>query len=204
MPPRCTICAHPERAAIDRALVAGESMRGVARRFAASADALGRHAAGHLPLLLTRSHEAGEGDRAVDLTAELARLLRRANLLGDACDAWLRHPDEPGRYCIDPRAEEIWVVVSEVGAGGKPARRRERLAAVIERLAAGGVVIDRGETRTSDPRELVLKTIAAARELLEFVARRREVDELEARLAALEEAEAARGKEGGGAWGRRA
>ena len=44
----CTICTHPERAAIDKALVAGQPYRSIAQHFAASADAVLRHKESHL------------------------------------------------------------------------------------------------------------------------------------------------------------
>jgi hypothetical protein len=43
MPPRCTVCAHPERQAIDKAIIEGESERGIVGRFGVSKGAVGRH-----------------------------------------------------------------------------------------------------------------------------------------------------------------
>ncbi len=43
MPRQCTICTHPDRADIDAALVAGGSIRDVARRFGAGKGAVERH-----------------------------------------------------------------------------------------------------------------------------------------------------------------
>jgi hypothetical protein len=51
MPRPCSICTHPEVQAMDQALQAGERFAGVARRFAVSEDALGRHAR-HTPARL--------------------------------------------------------------------------------------------------------------------------------------------------------
>lgn len=46
MPGVCTVCAHAQRKDIDAAIIAAEPLRGIARRFRASDDALGRPAAG--------------------------------------------------------------------------------------------------------------------------------------------------------------
>ncbi len=43
MPRPCSICAHPEAQAIAQALQAGERFAAIARRFAVSDDAVGRH-----------------------------------------------------------------------------------------------------------------------------------------------------------------
>ncbi len=39
----CTVCAHPERKAIDEALITGMPLREIARRWAVSKDAASRH-----------------------------------------------------------------------------------------------------------------------------------------------------------------
>jgi hypothetical protein len=55
MPRTCTICKHPDREPIERALLAGESYRNIAARFGTSASALVRHRADHLPASLVRA-----------------------------------------------------------------------------------------------------------------------------------------------------
>lgn len=76
MPRVCTICSHPDRAAIDAALVAGESFRGISRRFAVSEDALARHRRNHLPAKLAKAQQAQQVAQADDLLAEMQRLQR--------------------------------------------------------------------------------------------------------------------------------
>ncbi|MGO0578121.1 hypothetical protein [Ornithinimicrobium panacihumi] len=44
----CTICTHPEREAIDEALVAGMANRAIGRRWDLHKDAVARHKANHL------------------------------------------------------------------------------------------------------------------------------------------------------------
>ncbi len=46
---KCTICGHAEREAIDRALVRGEGLRGLAERYGTSHVALFRHKRHHIP-----------------------------------------------------------------------------------------------------------------------------------------------------------
>lgn len=48
MPRRCTTCDHPERAAIDAALLRGETNQSVSERFGLSLGTIGRHRANHL------------------------------------------------------------------------------------------------------------------------------------------------------------
>src|SRR5207248_6485711 len=79
MPRVCTVCAHPERAAIDRALVAGEGPYALARRYSPlSEPALRRHKKDHLPATLALARDAGEVARADDLLGQVRDLQRRA------------------------------------------------------------------------------------------------------------------------------
>jgi len=177
----CTICDHPARTAIDKVLVAGESMRNVAERFAISFAALQRHKANHLPEVLAeakqrrddahQSHVAAVGvavqerdekeeAHALDVMEELGRCFQRVNLLFDACDRWLRDADDPTRYDIGPRADDILVTYLEqgAGAGDKPLRKKDSLARLLALAEGGGVTVERWDTKYADPRELVLKT----------------------------------------------
>jgi len=77
MPPKCTICHHSEREAIDRALVSGETLRDIAQRFAVSRDALQRHKA-HIPTAVAAAHEAGEVAEADRLLSTVRDLLQAA------------------------------------------------------------------------------------------------------------------------------
>ena len=57
MPRKCTACYHPERAAIDKAIVSGESNRCVAARFHLSENAVQRHRA-HIRQAIIRAKDA--------------------------------------------------------------------------------------------------------------------------------------------------
>jgi hypothetical protein len=57
MPRTCTICQHPQRAAIDKALVAGEPLRNIAEHFGTSTTALHRHKEDHLRDLLAQAKQ---------------------------------------------------------------------------------------------------------------------------------------------------
>jgi hypothetical protein len=88
MPRRCTVCAHPERAAIDTQLVRGEAFRRIAAQRQLSEQAVRRHHADHLPAALARAEQASELIRADGLLAEVRDLQSRAlAILGRAEEA---------------------------------------------------------------------------------------------------------------------
>jgi len=179
MPRACTICVHAEKEAIDKSLVAGSVLSGIAARYGVSQDALRRHKDAHLPVALARAEreqrqahaaqlvdQAGEQDEreqahALDVMEELQRCFQRVTLLFDACDRYLRDPDDPTRYDVGPRSEDVMVTYTEPGEDGKPVRRKARLSTLLARVEQGSAfVVDRTETKVADPRELVLKAAA--------------------------------------------
>jgi len=78
MPRVCTVCQHPSRGDIDRALLDGEPLRNIAERFRLSTTALHRHKADHLSPTLAKAREAEEVSRADDLLAQVRDLQGRA------------------------------------------------------------------------------------------------------------------------------
>lgn len=55
---RCTVCTHPERAAIDRALVGGGSERSTAARWKLAPSSVHRHKAEHIRSAMERAERA--------------------------------------------------------------------------------------------------------------------------------------------------
>ena len=81
----CTICSHPDRAAIDAALVGGGVLAAIAAKYRVSPDAMERHNAAHLPRALVRAQAAQEVAHADDLLAQVRSLQDRAlAILGTA------------------------------------------------------------------------------------------------------------------------
>lgn len=74
MPRHCSICDHPERAAIERATVEGVANRRIAAQYAVTERAVRNHKAKHLPAKLSRAHEAKETAQADDLLAQVKQL----------------------------------------------------------------------------------------------------------------------------------
>lgn len=87
----CSVCTHPNRAAIDEALAANRgSFRGVSRQHGLSPDAVERHAKAHLPkaiVLATAAAEVAQADNLLGLLREAVgdaqRLRGRAEREGD-------------------------------------------------------------------------------------------------------------------------
>ena len=88
MPRPCTICQHPDRAAIDAGLVGGEPNRRIAARYAVTEQSVRRHRDGHIPATLADAQQAAEVADADALLAQVRDLQARAlKILDRAEDA---------------------------------------------------------------------------------------------------------------------
>jgi hypothetical protein len=91
VPQRCTVCDHPERRAIDKALALGqEAKRTIAHRHGLSHYAVLRHEDEHLPARLAKAQEATDVRAALDVVKQLEaingaalRVLSEARAAGD-------------------------------------------------------------------------------------------------------------------------
>jgi hypothetical protein len=163
MPRTCTVCAHPERQAIDRALVGVTSpYRDIARQYGLSKDALLRHKADHLLPNIVAAWQVERQANNLELAEELRGWMDTITKLLRACDDWLTDPENPGRYDLSPRAHEITVhyEVREVGDNGRARTQRRKgplsdLLARVDGHEATGVVT-LVEHKSADPRKLIL------------------------------------------------
>lgn len=194
MPRQCSICTHPNRQEIDREIVAGTAIRGIAQRFAVSSDSLQRHKMTHLTDLLASAVEA-ERERgvelvtrqreqdaereavALDVMTELRWIFDHAKKMLAACDDWLTDPGDLTRYDLRPRAGEIMVHYEDLDVtpnGDTVVRRRKgKLSDLLETVRERGT--DRTftlvETKSADPRRLILQTVAELRPMIELLAK---------------------------------
>lgn len=162
-------------------------MRTIADQYSVSKAAIIRHRDKHLPAALIDAQAANDQVSAIQVTAELTRLYAKVGMLLDACDRWLRDPEDPTRYDVGARSTDIQVIYTEDGPNGKPVRRKRPLSALLGELQQEGLDVALVEARHADPRDLLLKTAAQLREQLAFLANLTEVAELKDRVAKLEE-----------------
>src|SRR5882762_2631073 len=72
MPRICSVCAHEMRDEIDNAIASGkESLRGIARQYSLSPDAMERHAAEHIRESIKQSQIAAKEARGLNVVRQL-------------------------------------------------------------------------------------------------------------------------------------
>jgi hypothetical protein len=86
MPRSCNVCSHPDREAIDEALVSGVAFPALVAEYRVSKDSLSRHKANHLSAKLVMAHAAEEASRADTLLRQVRTLQRRALTILDKAE----------------------------------------------------------------------------------------------------------------------
>jgi hypothetical protein len=76
VPQSCSVCRHPQRSAIDTALVENQPLRDIAKRFGTTPASVHRHKQ-HLPVALTKAKQAQEVARATTLLDQVESLIGR-------------------------------------------------------------------------------------------------------------------------------
>lgn len=170
----CTICRDPRRAEINEALATkAGSYRQIAERFSLNISTVFRHEK-HVPAYVAK------GARLVDLSnaEKVGRLMEEtasgAKRLYDACEEWLRDPENPEKYYLGPRGEDIWVLLewTTLDVDGKAIRHRSKdlLHNIIQKIEdRTGRTVTNTSWKHADPRELILKASANLKDLIDTI-----------------------------------
>jgi hypothetical protein len=161
------------------ALDAGLNQAEISRRFGISRAAVSKRVK-QLNLGTTgQLHGPAEARRYVgaqlDAMRELAASLGRMRRLYDACDACLTDPDDPTRYQLGSRAQELPVTFEATVTGPDGRSKRVRWKASLQELldqvaGATGTKVLGVESPSADPTKLLLKTAAEVRRIVRVAA----------------------------------
>jgi hypothetical protein len=93
----------------------------------------------------------------------------------EACNDWLQDPEDHSRYNIDPRAYEHEVIYNWVLTDGEGKETRIRKKATLQELLERAIRDDeeiiKVESKTADPRKLILDTAQTLNKQLETLAK---------------------------------
>lgn len=87
MPRICTICSHPNKEAINQALIDSVSYRNIAEQFFVSTTALHRHKKDHLPAVLAKAQEVEVIAHGDDLLSKIQQLEEDARRIGKKAES---------------------------------------------------------------------------------------------------------------------
>lgn len=100
--------------------------------------------------------------RSIDAMGELTDSLHHVKKLMAACDEWLTDADDPEKYDIGPRSDEIHVTYYEVLTNDQRKKVKKPLSELV-RIVEQRFEVDSVESKHADPRELILKTAQEVR-----------------------------------------
>jgi hypothetical protein len=101
----------------------------------------------------------------------LKRITQRAWMVLDACHVYLQDPDDPQKYDLGPRGEDITVVMEEYDDEGRVSREKRKLSDLINKIEGTGRSVTEVNYRIADPRKLILETANTLNKQLELIAR---------------------------------
>jgi len=149
-------------------LIDGVPYRQIAKQFGITTSSLVRHKK-HMAKDLVPATKVEEVAKADRLMSEVERLARHVNKMLAACDEYLTDPENPAKYDIGPRADDIEVVYLE-NIEGKRVRKKRLLSELLEKVEGQGVPLH-VRYKIADPRDLILKTIDRLHNLAELLAK---------------------------------
>lgn len=172
---RCIVCRHPQSAEIDKALAMhGASLSSVAQMFGVNSATLGNHQKKCVPTFLAAVEQSSRESRGLNVKEAVFKGSDMVYRLMDACHDWLRDTDDPTKYNLDPRDNEINVVYldhNDLDARGNPTRKTATLRALLEQVSVNGIEPKWTKPATVDIRTYALQTIGKLNETIEFYAK---------------------------------
>ena len=160
-----------------QALGEGLSVDDMMARFKCSDVAIYRRVKKLGLMTLAAAVSPAESERVVaaniDAIVELTESLKYVKKLRAATDEWLQDANDPEKYDIGARAEEVlvtyWHMDESGGDAPKPVKMKRRLSELIQ-LVETKFAVDKVESRHADPRELILKTAQEVRQTVSTAA----------------------------------
>lgn len=161
-------------------IASGATYTAIARKIGCSVSSAKGYVFRNLMPLVCRDLTKREEEGARKILARVERIAGRCEKMSDALDLWLTDPDNPERYTMDPRTDELKCICTLQGtdSNGKPISRTatiplDELMSQLEFTEYRGlsVIPEHLVWKNTDPRKLMLDTARALKELLELLAK---------------------------------
>ncbi len=161
-------------------IASGATYTAIARKLGCTVSSAQGYIFRNLMPLVCRDLMKREGEGARKILARVERIAGRCEKMSDALDLWLTDPDNPERYTMDPRTDELKCICTLQGTDskGKPISRTatiplNELMSQLEFTEYRGlsVIPEHLVWKNTDPRKLMLDTARALKELLELLAK---------------------------------
>jgi len=149
----------------------GDSITSIVRLSGITRNTLLRHKSECMGGMLQRVNEE-KGLVGDSLIKQVEADITLVHKLVQACDAWLTDPDDPNKYFLGPRGEEIDITYQETDPETgrlEKIMKKASLQEMIHAVEAGGFIIRNITTKQADPRELLLKSIGKLEGIVKMI-----------------------------------
>jgi hypothetical protein len=150
---------HPKREELDRDVLSDRPIKFLADKYGATTSAIKKYQS-----LLNQKTGMAMTERSLEqgeyVLDNIESVMNRLRSMLDACDEWLRDPDEPHKYNLNPRSFEVEVIYEEESKKptkeSKTVRRKALLSELLRQSGKDAVEI---RYKHADPRQ-ILTTVA--------------------------------------------
>lgn len=160
---KCKVCEHKKAGQITTKIRNGDSINSLHKLYGLSRSALNRHKSECMVQLLAEdkaTHESLIGDSLINQVKGQLDLVQKMIV---ACDEYLTDPDDPSKYFIGARGDEIDVVYRTYDKEEKKLSNMQKKSTLQNILDAinddGNFVVMNITVKHTDPRDLLLKAI---------------------------------------------
>ena len=167
----CKVCDSRNLVNINRMLLDGATIVSIENLYGISRNTLLRHKKECMGAMLMEVKESKKlvGDSLVKQVEADIVLVHK---LVKACDEWLTDPDDPTKYFLGPRGQEIDITYQETDPEtGRLDKimKKASLQEMMHAIESEGIVIRNITTKQADPRELLLKAIGKLEGIVKMI-----------------------------------
>ena len=165
--------ADKHKKKIDEDLLNRDSFKQIGERYGYTGAEISKYYKDRLLPQLAKSIREERKEEVGEIIGKLTNTMVKLDKLLRACDLWLTDPDNPDEYNLNPRASEIIVVYNELVMGERGAKNVRHKKSLQELLLETSDLYENVlqlNSKSADPRELILKTSSEVREQLKLIA----------------------------------
>ena len=168
----CKICDSKNVAQINGMIRNGATTTIICKTYGLNYRTLKRHIDDHMSQILKEDKKAKDLLVGDSLIKSVERNINCVEKLVAACDDYLTDPDDPTKYFIGARGDDIDVVYRESDPDGDSRTRKAPLQSLMNAINDDGhyVVLNMSMSqKVADPRELLLKGIKELKDVVKML-----------------------------------
>lgn len=153
---KTAVALHPKREEIETAIIEGRPIKEIASGYGLTYHAVYDHMRKRMADAVAQAQKERGIESQNFIINQIDSLMEKLNMMLDACHEALLDPDDPTKYNIEPRATDIKVIYREYDESGKGHNVTRSLQEVIQALEKTGATVTSLQTKSLDPRAMLL------------------------------------------------